>query len=450
MEDARKEKLMALGAEVLAQVLLELSDRSEMASDWVEQLVCSSWENLESFQEKIADWEEEKDLSDEEQSPDSSLKLWGMLQVLKSRDFDPQTGMEVIAQLFETDKFLFAFDDEDSMDLERVFQRDAAAQFVKHASRCADKKKVVEMILDLNRKDPYGIRSCLVDHAWECLPEPAIRSMISELQVRANAEKEEPGKHRHLDLIASLARQIKDSKLFEKTLLMTGREASRETVLSIAEVYLESDEVDAAYSWLQKVPEDSSVHEISRDRLLIKVFRRQGNVEKLSELLRKAFRAYPCVKTLQEFLDVIGEEKRAEVISQEVARIQENPKLEEFLVRFLLSVGETNAAEEYLVRRANKLDGERYGTLLPLAKELESKQVHLAAILVYRALLVSILERGMTKAYPYGASYLKKLDSLAKSISDWKTLDSHGLFLEKLLHDHGRKWSFWSLYKPET
>lgn len=57
------------------------------------------------------------------------------------------------------------------------------------------------------------------------------------------------------------------------------------------------------------------------------------------------------------------------------------------------------------------------------------------------------LRRGQTKTYSHGVRYLNKLDRLAKSISDWRNLDDHTVYMQQLRQTHGRKSSFWSRYE---
>jgi hypothetical protein len=104
-------------------------------------------------------------------------------------------------------------------------------------------------------------------------------------------------------------------------------------------------------------------------------------------------------------------------------------------------------AEEYLLKRADQLDGNHYGSLLSLPEAMESENRHLVTSLMYRSLLISILERGYTKAYPHGIRYLKKMDKLAAAVSDWKEFDQHEAFKEQIIQVHGRKRSFWSKYE---
>jgi hypothetical protein len=81
---------------------------------------------------------------------------------------------------------------------------------------------------------------------------------------------------------------------------------------------------------------------------------------------------------------------------------------------------------------------------LVFGQAMEAENHHLVASLMYRSLLISILERGYTKAYPHGIRYLKKLDKLATSVTDWKEFNHHEAFKGQLIEAHGRKRSFWS------
>lgn len=93
------------------------------------------------------------------------------------------------------------------------------------------------------------------------------------------------GKRHYLILIESLARQIKDAKLFEKTRIASWGDLSAAARIDIARVYLESGDVEAAHSWLNKIPEDETFQTYERDKLRLEIYQKQGNSEKLSDLL---------------------------------------------------------------------------------------------------------------------------------------------------------------------
>ena len=447
MVDPRKEKLIALGADALADALLNLAVHSDEADDLIEQLIATPKENIQRFKRKLAGLKRRRRFIGWRESAGFARELEMLLQDLKAGVNDPVTGIELVAAFYQADNAIFEMCDDSSGHIGSVFRYDARDLFVDYASRCSDKEKVAGIILKVNQEDNYGIRNTLIDCAGECLPEEVIRSMIAELQKRADKEKDEYGKRRHLMLIESLARQIKDPRLFEKARIASWGKLSTAALIDIARVYLESGDVETAHSWLKKIPEGETYQEYKRDKLLEEIYRRQGNSEELTKLLYQRFRSFHTTDTLQALLDLIGNDKRDEVIADEVTHILKSDRLRESDAEFLIAIGKMDEAEAYLLGRADQLNGNHYHSLLSLAEAMESDNRHLVTTLIYRSLLISILERGYTKAYPHGVRYLKKLDKLSGLVTDWKDFNNHEAFKEQIIQAHGRKRSFWSKYE---
>ena len=443
----RKQKLIALGADALADALLNLAVHSDEADDLIEQLIATPKENVQRFKKKLSGLKRSRRFIDWRGAAGFARELEMLLQDLKSGVDDPITGVELVAAFYEADNTIFEMCDDSSGNIGNVFRYNAKELFVDYASHCEDKEKIADLILKVNKKDNYGIRDTLIDCAGECLSEPVIRTMIATLQKWADKEENEYGKRHHLMLIESLARQIKDAELFEKTRIASWGKLSTAALIDIARVYLESRDVETAHSWLKKIPEGETYQEYERDKLLEDIYKQQGDSEKLTELLYRKFKSYHSTDTLQALLDVIGHDRRDDVIKDEVRQILKTDKLREPDAEFLISIGKIDEAEEYLLKRADQLDGNHYGSLLSLAEAMESENRHLVTSLMYRSLLISILERGYTKAYPHGIRYLKKLDKLATSVADWKEFNHHETFKEQIIQAHGRKRSFWSKYE---
>jgi hypothetical protein len=447
MADPRKQKLIDLGPDALADALLNLAVHSDEADDLIEQLIATPKENVQRFKKKLSGLKHSGRFIDWREAAGFSRELEMLLQDLKAGVDDPLTGVELVAAFYEADNTIFEMCDDSSGQIGDVFRYDAKKLFVDYASRCDDKEKIAGIILKVNQEDNYGIRDTLIDCAGECLPEETIRTMIAKLQKWADKEKDEYGKRHHLRSIELMARQIKDAKLFEKTRIASWGKLNSAALIDIARVYLESGDVETAHSLLKRLPEDETYQAYERDNLLEEIYNKQENSEKLTELLYQKFRSYRSTDTLRVLLDVIGHDKYDEVIIDEVAQILKAARLRESDAEFLISVGKIDEAEAYLLKRANQLNGNYYGSLLSLAETMETKKRHLAASLIFRSLLVSILERCYAKAYSHGVSYLKKLDKLAVNISDWKEFNHHEAFKEQIIEAHGRKRSFWSKYE---
>jgi hypothetical protein len=328
-----------------------------------------------------------------------------------------------------------------------VFRYDARELFLDYAKRCDKKQNIADIILKVNQTDNYGVRDTLINCAGECLPESVIRTMIETLERWSEEEQDEYGKRHQMLLIESLARQIKDAVLFEKTRIASRGSLSTSAIIDIAGIYLKNGDVETAYSRLKEIPEDETSYVYERDKLLEEIFKRQGNTEKLLELRQQQFRKHHSVDTLDDLLEVIGHDKRHEIIADAIAHIHQNDGFRELNAEFLIAVGEIDEAESYLLEHADSLNGYHYSSLLDLAKTFAAEKRHLAASLIYRSLLVSILDRAYAKAYPHGIRYLKKLDKLSALITDWKNFDNHETFKEQIFKTHFRKRSFWSRYE---
>ena len=447
MTDSRKQKLIDLGPHALADALLNFAVHSDEADDLIEQLIATPKENVQRFKKKLSGLKHSNRFIDWQEAASFARELDMLLQDLKSGVDDPLTGIELVAAFYEADNTIFEMCDDSSGNIGDVFRYDAKELFVDYASRCKDKEKIADIILKVNKTDNYGIRDTLIDCAGVFLPEDVIRTMITTLQQRADKEKDEYGKRHHLMLIESLARQIKDAKLFEKTRIASWGNLSTAALIDIARVYLESGDVETAHSWLKKISEGETFQAYERDKLLEEIYHKQGDSEKLTALLYEKYRSHHSTDALQALLDVIGHDKRDDIINDEVEQILKTDRLRESDAKFLIAVGKIDEAEEYLLGRADQLDGNHYGSLLSLAEAMESENRHLITSLMYRSLLVSILERGYTKAYPHGIRFLKMLDKLAASVADWKEFNHHEAFKEKIIQAHGRKRSFWSKYE---
>ena len=69
----------------------------------------------------------------------------------------------------------------------------------------------------------------------------------------------------------------------------------------------------------------------------------------------------------------------------------------------------------------------------------------LAATLVLRAMIDFSLTKSRSGRYRHAARHLMACVSLAPSIPDFGTFETHEIYVAKLKAEHGKKTSFWSL-----
>lgn len=111
---------------------------------------------------------------------------------------------------------------------------------------------------------------------------------------------------------------------------------------------------------------------------------------------------------------------------------------------FLASWPALDRAAKLVLARAEKLNGDHYEVLSPVADALASKHP-LAATLALRAMIEFSLDHARSSRYKHAARHLQECASLASSIADFGKWESHENFAARLRGKHGKKSSFWSL-----
>jgi hypothetical protein len=279
------------------------------------------------------------------------------------------------------------------------------------------------------------------------LPGAVIRKTAEGLWSPAENETDEYLKRHWLLLIQSMARQLKDPKMFEKARLACWPTLSVASCVDIAGAYLESGDAQTALNWLQKIPSSEQFQADQRDVLLFEAYEKLGDRKNQEQTGWRIFRRYRSENTLAVLLSVIGVGQKEGVIKDEAKIIIQSEKLSYSDAGFLIQAGCLDEAEAYLMERRDQVDGDFYQLLLSLADSLEKCGRLLAASLLYRKLLESILKRAVSKYYTHGVRYLKKLDALADKISDWRDVKPHPDYFQELKTNHGRKPSFWAKYQ---
>ena len=445
--DELRERLSKLGATKLANALAYLSLRTEGGTEYMEALLLTPEEAHKRFKAKLAGLKRRRKYIDWRAAPDFARELELILATLHEGVDDPKTGLGLVGEFFSCDRAIFERSDDSSGLIGDVFRFDARNLFVAYASRCTDKGFVCDLLLRLYEHDDYGVRTELVAKASDFLPQKEMRALAAEFWERAKGEPPDSYEAGKWWIgVELLARQLGDPGLFEKAKLTANPELSSPTCMEIAEVYLENDDPEMALFWMERIPPTDRFRADAQDQLLYSIYERLGNREKMAETAWRMFRSGRSRSTLDMLLQALGESERERVIEEQVEPIMGSATLSYDDAAFLVDMGRLDDASEYLFRYRDQLDGNLYQFLLPLAKALEEGRRFLGAVLVYRSLLESILDRAQSRYYHHGVRYLKKLDVLSPSVKDWRGLPSHEDYKESLLEVHGRKRSFWSKY----
>lgn len=291
----------------------------------------------------------------------------------------------------------------------------------------------------------YGVRDRIFDRAAEFLPERTMRDMVETLWTKGTA----PGDKTHreeLRLVEVLARQLKDAPLFEKARRLSWRNLNAAACHDIAEAYFAAGDATTALDWLSQVEEGDTFWARERRELAMRIHKQLGNHDAEAAVAWSVFRNERTVHSLDALLAVIGGEQRDRVITQSADEIARIDRIDLVGLAFLNDLGRLDKAEDHVLKHAASLNGDVYDWLLPIAEAFEQAGKAVAASVVYRSLLDSILRRAQTKTYAHGVNYLRKLDKLAVGVPDWRNVSPHAEYKLVVRRAHAQKRSFWSRY----
>ena len=110
---------------------------------------------------------------------------------------------------------------------------------------------------------------------------------------------------------------------------------------------------------------------------------------------------------------------------------------------FLMDWPAHGLAAELVLARHTELDGDHYWLLTPAAEALEQLEP-LAATLMLRSMIDFSLDRAKYKRYGHAARHLQTCSYLAKRIEDFGAIPDHDAYVANLKALHGRKTGFWN------
>jgi hypothetical protein len=183
-----------------------------------------------------------------------------------------------------------------------------------------------------------------------------------------------------------------------------------------------------------------------RGRLEIRALEALGERAEARALRWRLFEETLDAQMLREHLAHLPDFEDIDALDAAFAHALASPLIYAAL-RFLIEWPRLDLAERLVVARRAQWDGRRYEILAPAAETLESSHP-LAAVILYRALIDAILQRGYSPAYRHAARYYAELESLAAREDPSWPIDPARTYRVELRVRHGRKQGFWSLITP--
>lgn len=442
-----------LDAAVLSSVLIDLAEEHAAVRDRLVRLqLASQPKALASvFRKKLAAWKRSTKYIDWSQVNEFGRELGAWLEQVE-REVMPLDANEALAlaeAFIESDGHFFNHADDSGAVIGEAV-RTACVLWLKAASRCESPASGwPNRIAALFSADQFGAREDLLGRADLLLNEAALRGLVTTFEAQlhdalvqslASPEQLNWPASRASAALTLLSEALRDPDVLVRKMLKQSPSPNPMQKSTLASAFLKHDQPEGALAWL----EGSWAHmESSRQHLRAQALTALGRTQEAAVDRQNIFETSLSVSALHAWLDLLSPREQAPALerARELATSHADPTLAALL---FMDIGDDAAAEAALVRDPSAIKGGDYGTLVPLANALERKELRTGATVVYRALMVAILDRAYAPAYHHAASYWAKLAVLAPHFGGLTHVESPGEFEASIRAKHKRKSSFWT------
>ena len=387
------------------------------------------------------------------QSREAAAGIAELLLELEEKISDPRQGIEHLIAVFEADDKAVACGDDSDGEIGDVYRTNVTGLFSKYAQRLDDKDWIAGVVFDLAAGNEYGCRDALVERTTEFLPEVQVRRMIdrmfAEIDASPKMDKFDPTASRLRTweiCIEVFAERLIDPRLYERACHIFEGPLSAHSMWVIASLWLKAGDAETALAWTERA--EAKERDLRGDRVAIKlaILEKLGRRDAMCELANRQFIDDRTKEHLDVLVKIAGESSRETIVKEALSLIRASTKLDSDDAYFLLDCGLHDEAANYVISRWDSARGVFYGSAIPIAEMFDDAGKLLASTVMYRGLVESVLDRGLTASYPHGVRYLRKLDAMAPKIADWGPVARHTLFLQSLRELTKAKRSFWAKY----
>ena len=466
--------LEALGAERLAELLIEISTGNSVAKRRLRLELAGTESPAEVAREirkrltatsrsrSFVDWQNMRALVSDLETQHRAI----VDQVAKA---DPISGLDLIWRFLALASSIFGRSDDGSGTLIDVFHL-ACSDLGKIAKAAnTDSKTLADHAFQALKENDYGQYDGLIEALTPALGQEGLEHLkqriiaLSGEPVRRPPDKErqvigwgsggpiyadEMAERSRLSTVRLALKEIADAQGDVDAFIAQYDDQTRKVPKIAAEIsqrLLAAGRADEAWQTIESTENRrSGWPDFEWEDARIDVLDALGRGEDAQAARWSCFERYLSAEHLRAHLKRLGDfdDVEAENRALDQARAYKNPLQ---ALSFLVSWPDLDRAADLVIHRAGELDGNYYEVLTPAADAFAGKHP-LAATLVLRAMIDFTLTRSRSSRYRHAARHLMECARLASSVADFGTFETHEAYATRVRREHERKISFWSLF----
>ena len=449
--------LKTLGVKRLTEVLAEACESDASLRRKVQILLAAregGGKLEQALAKRIATLARSRKFLDWREAPTLAAELTALREgiVAELGSSDPRAAMDQLWRFLEIAQVTVERVDDSNGTIGDVFH-DAAVDLGEMVAKVPDldRRGFAERLHAALASDDYGIFARIIEAGTPGLGEDGrarlrelLKAEIAALPPRREEERwSETGwpRARLSGHLGALADAEGDVNAYIEAVTLGAREHI--DAVGVAERLLAAGRPEEALAWVEKDRRGRGPYDLTLASLRIAALDTLGRKAEAQVLRWQAFEKTLSPAHLRDYLKRLPDFDDIEAERRAIAHAATSPDALTAL-SFLVNWPAYDAAATLVHARLGELDGRHYETLGKAAEHLAEKRPA-AATLLYRAMVLSVLERGFSKGYKYAARDLKNAASVASRLPADSGIPDHDAFVAGLKAKHGRKYGFWTL-----
>jgi len=315
-----------------------------------------------------------------------------------------------------------------------------------------DTKQLAGLVYDQIHDNGYAVKDDMITKFAKALGDEGLRTLQWQLRSDLAAlPRSAPGERlpniERTQIVGWLEEIADASGDVDEYIALVESEGLMQTyALSVSRRLFEAGRLQEALAYLEKgtarfLYGESDDYPTLQSKILIAL----GRKDEAREILWREFSLFLSTSTFEKILELTSDADKPQA-RQRAASLAENHRSPEQGAYFLTQMGDLERAAKLVQRKQEAISGSSYDTILKVIEALAEPYPSQAWIL-YRILLLNILNESRYNAYSHAAKYLMTMQELA--VAAGIELQQKE-FVQHLLQAHGRKSSFWARVKTDS
>ncbi|GHT95591.1 hypothetical protein FACS1894122_13220 [Alphaproteobacteria bacterium] len=216
--------------------------------------------------------------------------------------------------------------------------------------------------------------------------------------------------------------------------------------LAIAKRMINHARYGEALEWLDKLSKPITTWRDDYLKLKISALSLSGELETAQQERIAWFQADFKYDLYEEILKNANDTFREQFRKQSIEKAFEHKDIYA-AIDFLMQLDEVEKCAEFVLLKAESINGAYYELLRPMAKILRNNYP-LASTILYRKLTEHSLAKAVSKYYQYAAKDLIACHELSSQITDFGSHKNHEAYFKEIQEKHQRKCAFWDIFYP--